>query len=140
MILRGLSLLAQRTALECHFPGGRTHLDLVAPRTKSPQMELRWWGELVPTSLSETYSVRIRYRMGGTPIVHVLRPELHRRGDVAIPHRYSDGSLCLLYPKANEWQSTMAIAETIVPWTSEWLAHYEVWLACGSWRGGGVEH
>ena len=32
----------------------------------------------------------------------------------------------------------MYIADTIVPWTAEWLAHYEIWLATDDWRGGGV--
>ncbi|MYD87819.1 MAG: hypothetical protein F4018_15215 [Acidobacteria bacterium] len=26
----------------------------------------------------------------------------------------------------------------IVPWTSEWLACYEIWLATGKWLGGGT--
>jgi hypothetical protein len=36
-----------------------------------------------------------------------------------------------------EWTVGMSIANTIVPWTSEWLAHYEIWLATGDWQGGG---
>lgn len=31
----------------------------------------------------------------------------------------------------------MLIANTIVPWTSEWLFYYEIWLATGQWHGGG---
>jgi len=31
----------------------------------------------------------------------------------------------------------MAIADTIVPWTADWLAHYEIWLVTGDWYGGG---
>ena len=33
----------------------------------------------------------------------------------------------------------MLIADTIVPWTCEWLIHYEIWLATGEWHGGGEE-
>lgn len=140
MINRSLSLLAQRAALERHYAGGRTHLGFAAARSKSRHMELRWWGEIVPTAISARYSVRIRYRMGGKPVAEVLRPSLEVRHGSSIPHRYPDGSLCLFYPAAGEWQPSMPIADTIVPWTSEWLAHYEIWLACGSWRGGGIEH
>jgi len=31
------------------------------------------------------------------------------------------------------------VATTIVPWTSLWLRHYEVWHVTGEWWGGG-EH
>ena len=31
----------------------------------------------------------------------------------------------------------MLIADTIVPWTCEWLVHYEIWFATGEWHGGG---
>lgn len=34
----------------------------------------------------------------------------------------------------------MTLADTIIPWTLDWLMHYEFWLATGKWRGGGVEH
>lgn len=32
----------------------------------------------------------------------------------------------------------MYLNATIIPWTSEWLFNYEVWLATGEWRGGGM--
>ena len=32
----------------------------------------------------------------------------------------------------------MTIAKTILPWTSEWLVHYQLWLATGEWHGGGI--
>jgi hypothetical protein len=32
------------------------------------------------------------------------------------------------------------IADTLVPWASEWLFDYELWLATGEWYGGGIEH
>ena len=31
----------------------------------------------------------------------------------------------------------MLIVDTTVPWTAEWLLNYEIWLATGSWYGGG---
>jgi hypothetical protein len=31
-----------------------------------------------------------------------------------------------------------SIADTIVPWTAEWLVHYEIWLVTGEWYGGGT--
>ena len=37
-----------------------------------------------------------------------------------------------------EWAERMLIAEIIVPWISEWLLHYEIWLVTGEWHGGGM--
>ena len=34
---------------------------------------------------------------------------------------------------------SLVFADTLVPWTIEWLFHYEIWLATGTWCGGG-EH
>lgn len=31
------------------------------------------------------------------------------------------------------------ISDTIIPWTSEWLLHYEYWVLTGIWQGGGIE-
>jgi hypothetical protein len=51
---------------------------------------------------------------------------------------YPLNTLCLYYG-SREWNSSMLIANTLVPWTAEWLAHHEVWLATGGdWHGGGV--
>jgi hypothetical protein len=32
----------------------------------------------------------------------------------------------------------MLLAYTVVPWTSEWLVFYELWLITGEWLGGGT--
>ena len=34
----------------------------------------------------------------------------------------------------------MLIADTIVPWVSMWLMHYEIWFATGVWCGSKQEH
>jgi len=99
-----------------------------------------WTGTLTPIAGCAEYTVRIGYRLGDQPKVHVLSPVLRDRGDeMQIPHRYGDGSLCLYRPKYREWTPSHAIAETIVPWSSVWLYDYEVWLVTGAWVGGG-EH
>lgn len=99
-----------------------------------------WTGAVQPTPLSETYQVQIRYALGTRPKITVLSPTLRKnaKGE-KIPHRYHDGSLCLYQPKYGEWTPQLFIADTILPWTSLWLAHYEYWLATGEWHGGG-EH
>jgi hypothetical protein len=98
--------------------------------------EARWSGRIQPTDASATYKVTILYRLGRRPQVFVTVPQLQRRPDADIPHRHGDGSLCLHLP--DEWDSTMSIAETIVPWAALWLYHYELWHATGEWLGGGA--
>lgn len=99
----------------------------------------RWIGELRPGDASHSYKVGISYRLRQAPVVHVLKPELCRRASGEdVPHCYRDGSLCLYYPRNREWTPRAAIAETIVPWTCEWLHFYELWHATGEWLGGGI--
>lgn len=98
---------------------------------------LNWIGDLQPSALSESYTVRIEYRPPTRPKVSVLSPKLVSRLGERIPHTFSNGTICLHLP--GQWTSTMPIADTIVPWMSYWLLHYEIWLAVGEWMGGGHE-
>jgi hypothetical protein len=93
---------------------------------------------LQPTELSCAYTVQIAYRHGDRPITHVRNPALRPRPDTSgLPHVYTGDELCLYLP--GEWNPSMPIAYTILPWASEWLFHYELWLATGDWSGGGHE-
>lgn len=44
--------------------------------------------------------------------------------------------LCLYDPRERLWIPEEYIAETIVPWASDWLFFFEGWLATGEWEGG----
>ncbi len=89
-----------------------------------------------PTPASETYSARIQYRHNDRPRVHIVEPELTLHpGNNRLPHVYPGNELCLYY--RSEWQHHMLLATTILPWTAEWLLHYEIWLITGEWTGGG---
>lgn len=91
-----------------------------------------------PTPASRLYDIRIVYSVGRMPQVYVLDPPLEGRdGSAAIPHMYDrdKGQICLHLPE--EWEPSMRITETIIPWTSEWLFHYELWRFGGEWLGGG---
>jgi hypothetical protein len=98
--------------------------------------QLVWTGTIQPSPISEQYSVSIAWN-GRTarPTVRVVAPKLKDRAGEVIPHVFRDGSLCLHY--RGEWNTRMNIAETIIPWTSEWLYYYELWHATGDWLGGG---
>ncbi len=54
-----------------------------------------------------------------------------------IPHRYGPSEPCLYYPGEFDPDREF-IADVVVPWASEWLLHYELWLITGEWLGGGV--
>ena len=100
---------------------------------------LTWVGVLTPSPLSRAYKLLLTYRTDDVPRVWVLDPKLEEREGKRAPHLYPGERLCLYLPKAYDWNGSMLLAETIVPWASEWLFHYEVWLATGEWCGGG-EH
>ncbi len=89
---------------------------------------------------SDTYKVRIRYRLGKAPRVTVEDPELRPLDDgTPIPHVYEDPlRLCLYLPGAGEWGPADKLTETIVPWAKEWLLYYEAWRTTRKWLGGGV--
>jgi hypothetical protein len=93
-------------------------------------------GWLQPTDESPKYTILLRYRIGNYPSVRVVNPRI----DPNAPHRYSDGSLCLYYPKDESWKSDMFLAKTVIPWTAEWLRFYEIWLMTGEWYGPEAPH
>jgi len=99
---------------------------------------LIWIGELTPSYLSATYKVRVIYKLGSRPKVHVLEPALVPPEGKRLQHVFHGGELCLYYPRYREWQERMLLADTIIPWTAEWLLHYEIWLATGEWCGEGI--
>lgn len=115
-----------------------------------------WQGPLRP--LAQTYIVRIRaverryidnLWVPGTLGAHVtlVSPELELTSALApgesTPHLYwnrdkpTKSRLCLFDPATQEWTRDMALADTVIPWTIDWLASYEGWRATGVWTGGG---
>jgi hypothetical protein len=121
----GLSVAQQAFALRGRFPEGRGKLK--AGR-------LVFTTALNPAALSRSYRVQVTYDARRPPTVRVL-DELETREGELLPHTYSDDTLCL--HEADDWAPTMSIADTIVPWASEWLVYYEIWLVTGDWYGGG---
>lgn len=126
---RPINLGLQMIALKRAFPDS----ECTVKRNR-----LRWRGSLAPTPMSETYSVRLEYTLEKSPRVHVEYPALVERDGEELPHVYPDGALCLYYPRAGEFSKRLFLAQTVVPWTSEWLFHYELWHVTGEWLGGGI--
>lgn len=103
--------------------------------------KLVWRWEAQPTPVSRRYFLRLEQARGLSPRVFVEQPSLSRLADSRpIPHLYSQhpAQLCLYLPDSGEWSGTMALANTLVPWSSFWLYYFEEWLASDEWRGGGV--
>lgn len=129
----GIPLFIQAIRLTRAFP---------ASTVRIRQHRLVWDGVLQPSLLSDSYHVRIEYRIGMRPIATVYGDNLQRIDDPALPHHYhvnpqrKQVQMCLHLP--GEFNSSMLLVKTILPWASEWLLHYEVWLATGEWYGGGV--
>jgi len=99
---------------------------------------LSWRGVVQPTPLSQTYTLQLTYGGSDTkPVVKVLEPELRDEGVDHLPHVFPGDRLCLCYPW--EWNAGRLIAWTIIPWSAEWLVHFEIFQATGEWRGGGHE-
>ncbi|GAA4920297.1 hypothetical protein [Mucilaginibacter defluvii] len=97
-------------------------------------------GDLQPTARSIIYTVQIIYQLGDSPDIILLNPKIERNFKGEMPeHLYSKERLCLYRPIYGEFKPSDLISETIIPWTSLWLYHYEVWHITGDWLGGG-EH
>ena len=130
-----ISLLKQAGALRSYFPSSEIKYN--------GEKELIWIGDITPTALSITYKVKLHYKQGEFIRVYVLNPKLLlAAGAKTLPHVYSTlkQQLCLYYPKAVEWHPGMFYVQTLIPWASEWLYHYEIWVGTGEWHGGGIDH
>lgn len=130
------TLWAQEGALKSYFPNSRILRD--------GESSIIWIGEVTPSALSATYTLKVECNNNKTPKVYVLNPKplALAKGETDLPHVYStiEQQLCLYYPKEKEWNPGMFYVHTLIPWACEWLCHYEIWVSTGTWHGGGIEH
>lgn len=127
-----LNFAIQAGNIEAMFPSSNLSYD---------QNVLRWESSITPTPLSNPYQIKLIYVRDKNPNVYVTSPRLKLfQGKTKLPHVYDTKKqwLCLYYRKTREWRRDMNIAITVIPWISEWLLHYEFWLANGKWSGGGT--
>jgi len=128
---RQLTVTQQAVRLQQRFP--EEHSPLVKAGL------LVWTVTLQPTPMSVRYRVEIRYKHRQRPKVTVLTPTLETRQGEPLPHVYPSDELCLYYQ--DEFVGTEDfIADTIIPWTSEWLYFYEHWMTTGLWLGPEAPH
>ena len=128
-----ISLVKQKTALINNYKNSTCRID---------NNELIWTGKIKPTSLSKEYTVLMCYKLRGIPKVWVYGDELENLESTDFPHKYDIDienkmvRICLY--TNSEFDSSMYLANTIIPWTIEWLYYYEIWLVTGEWLGGGI--
>lgn len=125
--LRTINLGLQDLAIKSKFPTFTLY--------KNNHRDIFWLGELQPDPASPVYTVRIQYDPY-SPKVYILKPEVLNNA----PHRYGDKSLCLYHPNDKSYKPDLLIADTLVPWTSEWLYFYNIWLEEGVWWGKEAPH
>lgn len=119
---------------------------------------VHWRGKLQPflreyeVSIVRAYQPACRQilvRNYWLPRIQLLDPKIllaHPKSDELVPHVYWSKSdlqnppLCTFDPASGEWLPDMMTADTLLPWTLDWLACYEGWSASGVWRGGGRHH
>ncbi len=127
-------LLSQKKLLEKYYPNAIV---------KQNKESLSWVGQLKPTPLSQNYTISVQVK-GNKIEVFVVNPKKLKlyKNKKQLPHVYSTSKqrLCLFFPNGKEWNRSHLISETIIPWASEWLYYYELWLITGEWLGGGTEH
>lgn len=131
-----ISLIVQEGTLKNIFPG--------CTIKRSREESLLWVHTIVPSPLSDSYTLKLIYKRNDGIKVYVEQPKplSLAKGKDVLPHVYStpEQRLCLYYPNQVEWNPGMLYTRTIIPWACEWLLHYECWVATGEWRGGGVHH
>jgi hypothetical protein len=97
---------------------------------------LRWRGQFHPTPASAVYTVEILHTVGFRPEIRVIDPEMEHRPGEALPHVFPGDLLCVY--RGDQWTADKPLA-AILPWITEWLFYYELWLGTGRWYGGGHE-
>lgn len=96
--------------------------------------------QIQPTAISELYNVKIVYTKNKWVKIFVVNKTLEiAKNRIKLPHVYDSQKqqLCLYSPSKKEWSAHNYIIDTIIPWISEWLYYYELWLLEGKWLGGG---
>ncbi|HPF60341.1 MAG TPA: hypothetical protein PK820_16365 [Candidatus Competibacteraceae bacterium] len=141
------SLMAQIKTMALRWPNFKPELG------RYPQTVV-WCGQLAGLERAFTLSIEYGSPLAVSsllcrkmPVVRVLFPRLvlnfAAEEEAPLPHVYFEdpdyilSPLCLFDPRTGEWNRTMYIADTIVPWAARWLACYELWETTGQWYGGG---
>lgn len=129
---RGFSGTRQFDDIKAMFP------DLQVLKLKGNSFEVII--KLQPTIISKIYEVKLTYDKYKGVDVFVVKEKLEvAKNRDKLPHvwSHSEQKLCLYSWKKRQWTKEKLISTSIIPWASEWLEFYEIWLISGLWLGGG---
>ena len=103
---------------------------------------LVWTHTISPSPLGDDYKIRLEYNVNDRPNLYVINPKPLplAKNKIKLEHCYDQKTqkLCLYFPDKKEWNKSMALTKTVIPWAYDWLYHYEIWLGTGEWTGGGI--
>lgn len=132
--IKQISLMVQAMHLRRMFPDSQI--------STQKGNSLIWRHKLSPSPMGGYYKVKLTYKLNEKPRVYVVEPKPLRKpaGVLQLEHCYNTElqELCLYYPDKTEWNESLLLSETIIPWIFDWLFHYEIWVVTGEWKGGGV--
>ena len=90
-------------------------------------------GQLQPDDCKNCYKIKIEYVAGNEPKSTILSPFIEPSRHI---HMFRDHSLCLHYPPDMQWNEKIKIYQYTIPWISEWIIYYEIYLVNGNkWEG-----
>ena len=79
------------------------------------------------------YNIKIEYVAGLEPKSTILSHEIEPSKEI---HMYNDRSICLYYPPDMAWNEKTHVYKYTIPWISEWIVFYELYLVNGNiWEG-----
>lgn len=134
-----IPLAVQAENLKHSFPGSTYIIE---------KQILIWRYKISPSPMGDTYSIKVNYQLSKNSnskrprqlIISITDPLPLKKavGKNSLEHCYNQTKqeLCLFY--GNEWNNSMLISNTVVPWIYDWLYHYEIWVGTGVWNGGGI--
>ena len=131
MRLRGskaISLVVQLQRLLAQYPESSGEI---------VRSKLSWRCRLRPQSITATYLFEIEYRLGEKPIVYISEFRLASEQNLhSVPHHYDavDDDRMHACLDRYDWNKTMFLADSVVPWAMEWALYYEIWLETGTWQ------
>lgn len=89
-------------------------------------------GILQPDLCKDRYKVKVEQVAGKEPKVTVLSPVIEPSVEI---HMYKDHSLCLHFPPDMPRNERVNTFEYTIPWISEWIIYYELYIVKGVWLG-----
>lgn len=131
----------------CFIPGGKPFNRIGVLTTQQKRLEnnfsflschihrgvLICTGKLADPDWKHYYHIKIECVAGKEPKSTILYPAIQPSRSI---HMYPDHSLCLSYNGDVDWNARTELYRYTVPWITEWIHYYEIYLINGGkWEG-----